>query len=549
MIGWLAIVALLACAPRQRAKGFGDSGTTAVELERALAPRRIALVIGNNAYDDPAFGPLLHAEHDASVLGDVLALPDTGGFDEVIQVIGPDQARRSQILGHLRELRTRTRPQDSVLVYFSGHGTRQLEDGAWHRYLLPPDARVADLERTAIDLQDLQGFLRLLEAKRITLMVDACFHGGGKSVGDRPVQSEDPALPALAPSAGGLQKGEAHLFATTSGRPAREDDGLGHGIYTYYLLEAMQWSFSTADLDKDGVLTPWEAHDHARARTLARTEGVQVPEAAIRTVGQGDMILAGSAQRRRNVERSLVYLYDGAAGLDGAEVFVDGRSRGTFPGTLVVSPEPHHVTIRRADGTVLVDGDVTFESGAAYRVDDLMRATHGPSRTVGVRGGGWLSPGLSAVAPAAWGLEAYAQRRSQRGPTKGWYAEVSLGAGGSTARQVEGTRVADPRASVWASTALGLQRDLGPLRLRGNLGLTGRVFPPDALVDGGPRLSEAGFWHVAAGPGLGVGWVQGRRAGMLEARAVASVLDLEGDGTTQLVPMGWVGLSLETSSR
>lgn len=548
---WAVLLVLLAaCAPvRQRPKGFGASGTTAVELERALAPRRFALVVGVDEYEDPAFSTLKHAASDAIAMGDVLALPDTGGFDEVIRLIGPEAASRTRILEVLRELRGQVREQDSVLVYFSGHGTRQLDGGVWHRYLLPPDARVADLSRTALDLADLQGFLRGLSAKRVVLMVDACFHGGGKSVGDRPRPVDAPPLPPLSPSAGGLQVGEAYLFATTSGRPAREDDRLGHGIYTYYLLEAMQWGFSDADVDGDGVLTPWEAHDHARSRTLARTESVQVPEAAIRTVGEGDLVLAGSPQRRRDVERSLVYLYDGAAGLDGARVFVDGRERGTLPGTVVVSPEPHHVTVRAEDGRVVVDGDVSFRQGVAYRIDDLVRATSGPARSVGLRSGLWTAPALAEIGRTVWGIEAYGQRRAQRAPFRGVYVEGALGIGGSPARQVVDQRVANGRFAAWGTVAAGVQRDLGRLRLRGNLALTGRVFPPDALPAGGATLSQVGFWHLALGPGGGVGLVEGRTAVALEGRVLASWLDLTGAGRHLVVPVAWLGVSFETSPR
>jgi len=543
------LAGLLACSPvhKQRAKGFGDSGTTAAELDRALAPRRIAVVIGNDRWEDPAFAPLRHAERDAEAVGDVLGLPDTGGFDEVIRLIGPDAAVRPRILATLREIRARLRRQDSVLIYFSGHGTRQVIDGAWHRFLLPHDARVADLPRTAIDLADLQRFLTMMRAERIALIVDACFHGGGKSVG-RTVVEGAPPLPGLAPSASLLHVGEAHLFATSSGRPAREDDSLGHGIYTYYLLEAMLWGFADADADGDGVLSAWEAHDHARARTLVRTEGVQVPEAAIRTVGEADLVLAGSVRRRRDVERSLVYLYEGGEQLEGTRIFVDGRERGGFPGTLVVSPSSHHVVVRKADGTLLVDGDVPFRAGASYRLDDLVRLTSGPARVVGARATTWVAPALAEVGPTALGVELYALRRAREAPLRGLFVEGALGVGGSPARTAA-ERISDGRPVFTASVAGGLQRDLGPLRLRGTMTLAGRLFPPDALEPGRGGLSEVGFWHLAAGPGLGVGLARRRTAALLEARLLGSWLDLDGRGSGRIVSVGWLGVSAELSRR
>lgn len=544
---------LAACTParQQRPKGFGESGTTAMELERALAPRRFAVVVGIDVYEDPAFSALRHAERDATAMADVLSLSDTGGFDQVIRLVGPGEATRERVFAALRELRSELRRQDSVLVYFSGHGTRQLTGTEWHRFLLPHDARVADLARTAIDLTDLQSFLRRLPAQRMTLVVDACFHGDGKSVGTQDVPSATLEPPSVSPPVSGLQVGEAHLLATTSGRPAREDDRLGHGVYTYFLLEAMQWGFQRADADGDGVLTPWEAHDYARGRTLTATDGAQVPEAAIRTVGEGDLVLAGNARRRRDVERSLIYLYDSRSGLDGARVFVDGRERGTLPGTLVVDPDPVHVVVQRSDGSVMVDGEVPFRAGVSYRVEDLVRLTSGPSRTVGARAVLWQVPGLRQVGAGTLGAELYAQRRAQRTPLRGLFGEVSLGVGASPGRRVEQEFVSDARWVLSSSVSAGLQRDKGRFRMRGSWVLAGRILPPDALdaeVDTVDRLTEVGFWHVAMGPGLGFGRAHGRSAALLEVRGLASWLALD-DNPTRFVPMVWAGLSVETSPR
>ena len=57
-----ALVLLAACVPAPiRDKGLEPSLSTAAALARALEPRRVALVVGVDAYDDPLFPDLRHA--------------------------------------------------------------------------------------------------------------------------------------------------------------------------------------------------------------------------------------------------------------------------------------------------------------------------------------------------------------------------------------------------------------------------------------------------------------------------------------------------------
>ena len=45
------------------------------------------------------------------------------------------------------------------------------------------------------------------------------------------------------------------LPSGTFGRPAREDDELQHGVYTYHLLESLTWSLGEADSNGDGAVS------------------------------------------------------------------------------------------------------------------------------------------------------------------------------------------------------------------------------------------------------------------------------------------------------
>lgn len=536
---------LLACAhhpPAQVDRGLTPAASTLEALRAAREPRRVAVLIGVDEYGDPTFPDLRHAEDDARELGRHLAAEEVGGWDEVRVLVGAE-GRRADVVAALREVRDELRPDDVLLVSFSGHGTRARDAaGEWHRYLLPADARASDLAASALDLGELQTFFAGLLPARKVLIVDACFDGDGRSVVAG--IAEGPA-PQLGPSAQALGAGEAYLFATTPGRPAREDDTLGHGVYTAYLLEAMTWELARADTDGDGALTAWEAHDWARGRTVEATSGAQVPEATFRVVGEADVVLAGRPDARRRADSALVYLYPTEdAAWSGATVWVDGRAKGTLPGTVPLAAGTHHVLVRRPGGEVLVDGSLRLAAGRAYDAVDVARLAQGPTASVGLRAVAVASaPYRAAIGAGAAGAELVASDRRDGRVGHGLVGELTLGVAGSPGRPT----AAVPRPLAWAHAGTGWQGDRGVLRARVGLGATVGWLPPsapEAAALQGP--ADVGYYWLAAGPDLSGGVVLGRGWTLTAlVRPHLGVLDPDLDGRPALVAWTVGGLGLE----
>lgn len=535
-----------------RDKGLAPAASTLQALHEARGPRRYAVLVGVNETDDPTFPALKHAVDDAVDLGKVLASPERGDFDQVVVLSDRRGTQREVVLDQLRWLRDTVRREDVVVFYFSGHGTRLKDGDRWRRFLVTSDAAAGDLEGTAIDLAHLQTFFGELLAARKALVVDACFNGDGKSK-VRPEWRDAPDTEPMAPRMEAMAPGEAQLFATSADRPSREDDELGHGVYTWYLIDALSWSSDAADVDGDGAVTAWEAHDWARGRTVERTQGVQLPEAMFHLQGDADVALVGGEAALQRSDDALVYLYPRAGDpLSGASLVVDGRDKGALPRVVPLEPGRHHFLLRTKEGEVVLDGTLRVQPDRAYTVDEVVRLAQGPSSALGWRLAAISAPPLGRViGGAAVGPELSVVARDNEGPGRGFARALHLGVGVSPVRQVDGQPTLAARPVFQASGELGFQGDIRRLRARAGWGLSLAWIPP-SWVDERPEnpnplehLSSAGWLFTATGPSVTGGWVVGRGWSLTgSVRAHGAVLNPTGEGLV-LVPWVTTGIGVE----
>ena len=268
-------------------KGVESVQLPAEALDAAHASRRVALVVGVQDYDDPALGELLYPLDDARAFARVLEAPELGDFDRVEVLEAPT---RSQFDAAFSELTAGLQGQDTVLVYFSGHGVLVVDEQAT-AYLLFQDGELQRAAETGLALPELEARLQALPARQRVLIADAC-------------QSED--LPAGFRLKGGLGTehspptgADAWLYSATKGQASREDDALGHGVYTHFLLEAMG---GAGDRDADGLVDTAEAHRWAAEQTWSWTDAAQVPTMVVTEVGHEPIYLSGDPERREELE-------------------------------------------------------------------------------------------------------------------------------------------------------------------------------------------------------------------------------------------------------
>lgn len=493
-----AAASVLAIAPPLAAQGrFG----AAVTGQQEQGGRR-AILVGIDEYADPAFATLRFAARDARDLADVLLDPSYGGFESV-EILPSSGLDSETLFLRLRQWALTLAPDDLGLIYFSGHGTRHVDErGRSHVFVAATDTRRSDPIRTGIPLAALEEVLATLPASRRVLILDACFTGDGK------IGQGDAAAAARAlvdedlPFSERVQEKEARLFATTWGRPALESEALGHGVYTAWLIAALGERFDEADLNGDLVVSVSEAHDFARDRTMQDTGDLQIPMVFYEIVGREDLVLSGDPGSRRRVEMAMVSAYEGPQ--QGLRLFVDGQEKGAFPRTVLVEPGSHRVEFQNLAGKVIDSGFVTFRKEGVYPVSRVRDGLNGGRHLLSAGYAhtwlpGWAGQGEDG--PAAPGMRlAYGFRFPSRVPLlRRLGLVVDAGVGFFPEHDLDGGGTA-PQTTL-------LDVGAGPVF---------RLDLPFVLLSAQPRFAIGNLFRSRTGPGW-VNWVFGAIGGNLAA--------------------------------
>jgi uncharacterized caspase-like protein len=204
---------------------------------------------------------------DAEAVAQVLV--ERAGFKKENVLLLTDRSEKKPTLRNLKWalgtfLARSAKKQDLVFIYFAGHGApeidpRGIESDGFAKYLVPIDADPNDLYATGLPMDELQTIFDRIEAERIVVFLDACYSGaaGGRtftSARTRAAKVDEIFLDRLTRSSG-----RAIVTAARASEVSVELPELGHGVFTYYLLQGLR---GTADLDRDGIVSLQELYQY-----------------------------------------------------------------------------------------------------------------------------------------------------------------------------------------------------------------------------------------------------------------------------------------------
>ena len=119
----------------------------------------------------------------------------------------------------------------TILFFFSGHGFA--DDG--QNYLATYEAAAANLAGSGLPVKRVEELMKATGAQRQMMFLDACRNEAGKAVGARSFDRLQ--------AAAGLHA----LLSTKAGKISYEDDSLGSGVFTHFLVEGLRGQAAGTD--------------------------------------------------------------------------------------------------------------------------------------------------------------------------------------------------------------------------------------------------------------------------------------------------------------
>jgi len=199
-------------------------------------PNAIAVIIGNKNYRN-RIPQVDFAHNDAEAMkrflnqiigvieGNIIDLRDVN-LAEMEAVLGNDRTYKAKLWRYVR-------PRESdVFIFYSGHGVTGLKDGC--QYLLPVDGDPNAPEIQGYPAELLYRNLDRLEARSVTVFMDACFSGESmngplvrSASGIHVTSKNEPTVPFTV------------ISAASKDQIASWDKEARHGLFTKYLLDAL----------------------------------------------------------------------------------------------------------------------------------------------------------------------------------------------------------------------------------------------------------------------------------------------------------------------
>ncbi len=243
---------------------------------------KFALIIGNTEYADPGLAQLTAPGKDTEDFARVLKDQEIGAFDDVnILLNQPEPVVR----GAIDEFFDQKKPDDLLVLYFSGHGVRD-ELGAL--FLAVKNTIRSRLRSTAVKSDYIREVMDQSRSKRQVLILDCC-NSGAFSQGTKAATGVS--IGTASAFEGGY--GRIILTASDSTQFAWEGDKVigetDNSLFTHYLVEGLE---GEADLDGDGRITVDELYDYAYEKVKLATPK-QTPS-KFSSKQQGEIVLRQS---------------------------------------------------------------------------------------------------------------------------------------------------------------------------------------------------------------------------------------------------------------
>jgi len=221
--------------------------TSELKLPRGVEiGKNYAFVIGNNDYKN--LRPLNFAQNDATRVHDTLK--SRYGFQSYLLV----NVTAAQILEQFDTLRDTFKPNDSLVIYYAGHGVQDRQMSYWLG--VDATAEPSNYRTAALSTQELNRWLESIVVKHVLVVADSCYSGAGISpTGGIKLNTRD-----VAKQLEFALGGPSRTVISSGGSDPVPDGGAGDGsVFTRTFVDLLH--------ENSGVLTDAEMFAHLKERT------------------------------------------------------------------------------------------------------------------------------------------------------------------------------------------------------------------------------------------------------------------------------------------
>ncbi|MFZ5720956.1 MAG: caspase family protein [Pseudomonadota bacterium] len=223
-----------------------------------------ALLIGESDYKDPRLGKLATPANDVTQLGAILR--SRYGFNVNVVL----DKTRAEILKELDALAQKVGENDTLLIYYAGHGgMEKVRNGEDRGYWLPIDAEYGS-SAGQISNQEITYQVARMAARKVLIIADSCYSGlltQTVTRAQRPMTADEKTNEYLI---GMAWKQSRNVL--TSGRlePVLDGGGGEHSVFAAALLEVLRGN--------NDVMTSEEVYSRLLTRVMARATRVLLDE-------------------------------------------------------------------------------------------------------------------------------------------------------------------------------------------------------------------------------------------------------------------------------
>ncbi|MTI38898.1 caspase family protein [Fulvivirga lutimaris] len=233
-------------------------------------PKLFLVSVGVNEYKNPKYN-LNYAVADADAFKEEIKKGAESIFDNIFDLeVRNSGFTKTKISEVLNNVRLKANEQDLLIFYYAGHGV--MSEGIEREsefFLVPHDVtqlygRDEMLYENAISAKEIQDISKEINAQKQIFIIDACQSASAlEAVAQRGIK-EERAIAQLARSTGTFW-----ITASGSKQFATEFESLGHGVFTYALLEGLAGKADGGNHDKKITVKELSAYVESRVPELS----------------------------------------------------------------------------------------------------------------------------------------------------------------------------------------------------------------------------------------------------------------------------------------